>query len=108
MGYIARLGPADALPAEGVYSGAIARSTGISEDQIRDGIESLVQEGHLYSTSDDDQYVIPLSSFVFSSSGRQCAAYCDMRGARVEKVDMHCNMNFSSLQHGTAVNLSMT
>lgn len=63
MSYIARLGPSDALPAEGVYSGAIARSIGISEDQIRDGIESLVQEGHLYSTSDDDQYVMSLHFF---------------------------------------------
>lgn len=40
---------------EGVNVGAIARSVGITEQAVRDACARLTNEGHLYSTIDDDQ-----------------------------------------------------
>jgi len=55
MGYFSRLGPSDSLPQEGVDVQAVIRSLGIGENQVRDEVENLISEGHLYSTTDEDQ-----------------------------------------------------
>jgi hypothetical protein len=59
MQYLARLGGGDQLPQDGIDVSAIAQNcSGVSVDQVRAEIESLVSDGHLYTTIDDDQYVV--------------------------------------------------
>jgi hypothetical protein len=55
MQYIASLGVADQLPSEGVNVQAIVRSTGIDYDRVKEEVDSLVLDGQLYTTADEDQ-----------------------------------------------------
>jgi hypothetical protein len=57
MQYFERIGGADHFPQEGVEIAAIARGSGGNEQAIRDQIENLIADGHLYTTIDEDQYV---------------------------------------------------
>lgn len=47
---------------EGVNVGAISRNagSGVSLDKIKQELENLISDGHLYQTIDDDQYVSDL------------------------------------------------
>lgn len=55
MGYFTRLGPTENLPGDGIGLDAIARAVGMPLQDVRDEIEAIIAEGHLYSTIDDDQ-----------------------------------------------------
>ena len=55
MQYIASLGSLDQLPQEGIDVQAIVRSTGIDYDRVKEEVDSLVQDGQLYTTNDEDQ-----------------------------------------------------
>lgn len=62
MAHFTRLGPTETLNQEGIHVEAIARSTNLSESQVRDEVENLIQEGHLFSTTDENQWVFFLLS----------------------------------------------
>jgi Replication protein A C terminal len=58
MQYFGRLGGPDHLPPDGINVTAIAQNcSGVSIDRVRAEVETLVSDGHLYTTIDDDQYV---------------------------------------------------
>ena len=60
MQYIGRLGTTDQLPQDGIHVGQISRGTDLDLDSVKDGVENLIAEGHLYSTIDDEQCVLLL------------------------------------------------
>lgn len=54
MEYIDRIGNSN-LPDSGLNVDTLGRSCGLSADAVRNEIAFLIEEGNLYSTSDDDQ-----------------------------------------------------
>ena len=55
MAYLQKLGPTDALPNDGIHVAHIAKGSGLTIDLVRIEVETLIADGHLYSTSDEDQ-----------------------------------------------------
>ena len=48
------MGSAEDLPPEGLYITVIINASGLSEQDARQAISDLCDEGHLYTTSSDD------------------------------------------------------
>lgn len=55
MSYLFKLGPVDSLPSDGVPITQIVKGSGVQHDIVVMEVENLVAEGHLYTTSDDEQ-----------------------------------------------------
>lgn len=57
MQYIVGRVRAEGAGEEGVHVEACIRATGASDKEIRDAIAQLLEDGHVYETIDDNQYV---------------------------------------------------
>jgi hypothetical protein len=54
MQYIEKMG-VDGLPEEGLNLETLSRAIGLHIDRVREEVSTLVEDGSLYSTGDEDQ-----------------------------------------------------